>query len=166
MSIVQSLSNEFERLHQTALEVLELIPPEKLYWRPYESERFLRVYSCGELLAHIGAIVEYGFNGISRNFWDDPFDWTMPEALASKENIKLYLEEVAAIRREAFSLLKDEDLSKLIYPPSGKPVTIGQLIIKMLTHAVHHRGQVYAYVHLFSEEKLPSIFVTAVSDHQ
>ena len=157
MGLVGVLSAEFERLHANLIDVLNVIPEERLYWKPFESAAFLRVYSCGELIVHIGATVEYTFNGITSNFWDDPFEWTLRENLSSRSLIAQYLAETAQVRRVALADMKDDDLIKRLRFPDGTNTTIGELLVRALTHACHHRGQVYAYVHLFSNERLPSI---------
>ncbi|PYP89624.1 MAG: hypothetical protein DMF61_02850 [Blastocatellia bacterium AA13] len=157
MGNVDSFSAEFERLHCNLIEVLNLIPEDRLYWKPFESASFLRVYSCAELIVHIGAVVEYTFNGITSNFWDDPFEWTLREHLSTHALVAEYLEEAARVRRLAFEQMTDQDLSKTLYFPNGAPSTISELLLRALSHAAHHRGQVYAYVHLFSNARLPAI---------
>ncbi|HYP28720.1 MAG TPA: DinB family protein [Blastocatellia bacterium] len=155
MATVELIGSEFERIHGNLLDVLELIPEDRLYWKPFESESFIRVYSCGELITHIGGAIEYAFNGITTSFWEEPFEWITREALPTRSHVAAYLEETARVRRIAFSDLKDEDLPKLVYYPDVSRTTIGEILIRTLTHTSHHRGQVYAYVHLFSDARLP-----------
>ena len=157
MGMVETLNAEFERLHNNLIDVLNVIPEDRLYWKAFEGSNFLRVYSCGELIVHIGATVEYTFNGITSNFWDDPFEWTLRENLSSRSLIAEYLDEAARVRRIALLGIKDADLAKTLRFPNGTSTTIGELLLRALTHACHHRGQVYAYVHLFSDQRLPSI---------
>ena len=159
MPTVDALSSEFERLHGNLIELLDLIPEDKLYWRPFESPAFVRIYSCGELIGHIGGIIEYAFNGITSNFWEEPFEWITREALPTASHIRKYLEDVARVRRLAFESLRDADLPKQIFYPNAAATTIGEILVESLAHASHHRGQVYAYVHLFSGARLPAIGV-------
>jgi uncharacterized damage-inducible protein DinB len=156
VSAIRTIESEFNLLHENLIEVLELIPADRLYWRPFESASFVRVYSCGELISHVGGLMEYSFNGITSNFWEEPFEWTTREALPNQAAIREYLEEVARVRRVAFDHLTDSDLSKQLFYPNATATSVGEILITTLTHAAHHRGQVYAYVHLFSGEKLPS----------
>jgi uncharacterized damage-inducible protein DinB len=157
LATVELIGSEFERIHGNLLGVLEVIPEDKLYWKPFESASFIRIYSCGELIAHIGGSIEYAFNGITTNFWEEPFEWITREALPTRSHVAAYLEEAARVRRIAFADLKDEDLPKLVYYPDATGTTIGEILINTLTHTSHHRGQVYAYVHLFSDARLPAL---------
>ena len=149
------IAGEFERIHQNLIEVLDIIPEEKLYWKPFESENFIRIYSCGELISHIGGIVEYAFNGITSNLWEEPFEWITREVLPTRSHIAGYLDEVARVRRMAFTDFSDGDLPKRIYFPNAASTTLGEILVKTLSHASHHRGQVYAYVHLVTGVRLP-----------
>lgn len=155
--LVDAIAAQYERLHANLIEVLDLIPEGKLYWKPFENPSFIRIYSCGELLSHVGGSIEYTFNGILSNFWEEPFEWITREALPTKSHLADYLSETAELRRRALATIADNDLPKLIYFPNGTSVTIADLLLGTLTHATHHRGQVYAYVHLFSDRRLPSI---------
>ncbi|HZS46279.1 MAG TPA: DinB family protein [Blastocatellia bacterium] len=155
---IEDLAGEFTSVQQTIADVLPLIPEDKLYWKPFQSKNHVRIYSCGELISHAMGTIETACNGILNNFWDDPFEWTLRESLPNHEYLMIYINEVRSVTKEAFSLLKTEDLPKRIYLPNGEPTTIGKLLLRALLHAVHHRGQLYAYVHLFSEAKLPRAY--------
>jgi uncharacterized damage-inducible protein DinB len=156
LATVDIIGDEMERIHQNLIEILGIIPEEKLYWKPFASDKFIRIYSCGELISHIGGIVEYAFNGITSNLWEEPFEWITREVLPTRSHVGGYLEEVARVRRMAFTDFSDEDLPKLIYYPNAVSTTLGEILVKTLSHAAHHRGQVYAYVHLVTDARLPA----------
>jgi uncharacterized damage-inducible protein DinB len=155
---INDLAQEFGQVAESVQTVLPLIPEDKLYWKPFQSKNHIRIYSCGELISHCMGIIETSCNGILNNFWDDPFEWTLRESLPDHHYLGNYVAEVIAVSKEMFSLLKSEDLEKRIYLPDGQPTTIGKLLLKTLLHAVHHRGQLYAYVHLLSDAKLPRTY--------
>ena len=155
---IEHLAQEFYRLEESVAVVLDLIPEEKLYWKPFASPNHVRIYSCGELISHLMGTIEAACNGILNNFWDDPFEWTLREALPTRQRLGQYVGEVKGVMHETFTLLKSEDLAKTIYLPNGEFTSIGRLLLRTLLHAVHHRGQLYAYVHLFSDAKLPRTY--------
>ena len=164
METVAVIGGEFERIHQNLIEVLAIIPEDKLYWKPFASQNFIRIYSCGELISHIGGIVEYAFNGITSNLWEEPFEWITREVLPTRTHIAAYLDEVAVVRRMAFTDFSDEDLPKLIYFPNAASTTLGEILVKTLSHASHHRGQVYAYAHLVTDVRLPATIERATKE--
>ncbi|MBL8148973.1 MAG: DinB family protein [Blastocatellia bacterium] len=154
---VEMFKQEFERLHKTLAEVLKTVPEERLYSKPFNSPNFLKILSIGELIIHAAQIQEYLFNGLSANYWDHPHEWSSRESIPEKEKILLYLDEVEQMRTRTFTWMKDEDINKKVYLPDRTAVTIGDLFVRALIHMSHHRGQVYAYIHLFSDAHLPPI---------
>src|ERR1044072_5691571 len=100
MRIVRGLDEQFARLHGRSLALVRGVPPERLYWQPERgpASHPFPVYSCGEHLLRSAAAVEQTFGGITVNLWDDPFEWTLPESLSTKERVAEYLGEVAATR--------------------------------------------------------------------
>ena len=64
------------------------------------------------------AAVEQTFGGITTRLWDDPFEWTLPEALSTNELILNYLNETEETRRKCFAFFaSDEDLRREIPAP-------------------------------------------------
>lgn len=160
MRIVRGLDEQFARLHGRSLALVQAVPPERLYWQPPReaSARTFPVYSCGEHLLRSAAAVEQTFGGITVNLWDDPFEWTLPEALPTPEAVTRYLEEAEATRRRAFEFLRsDEDLDKEIAVPSGEMRTLFSLAVETLARAAHHQGRAYTTLRLFSDARLPPV---------
>lgn len=159
MRIVRGLDEQFTRLHERSLALVQAVPAERLYWQPArESVRAFPVYSCGEHLLRSAAAVEQTFGGITVNLWDDPFEWTLPEALPAPSDVARYLEEAEATRRRGFEFLRsDEDLSKEIAAPTGEMRTLFALASETLARAAHHQGRAYATFRLFSEARLPRV---------
>jgi hypothetical protein len=158
MSQLSCLDEQFERLAARWHEMLEAVPPEKLYWQPRQSSGAFPVYSCGEHLLRSAASVEQTFGGLTVNLWDDPFEWTLPETLDTHERIAEYFREVEATRRRGFLLFEDDAaLLKDIVVPSGERQALGTLLVETLVRAVHHEGRAYATLRLFSDARLPAL---------
>ncbi|MBV9956899.1 MAG: hypothetical protein JO360_00705 [Acidobacteria bacterium] len=156
--LVSALDEQFARLHESGLAVLASVPASKLYWQPRESAGAFPVYSCGEHLLRSAGAVEQTFGGITTNLWDDPFEWTLPETLATAELIAEYLHEVEATRRRGFELFQsDADLLKEIAVPSGEMSTLHALLLETLVRAAHHQGRAFATFRLFSDARLPRV---------
>ena len=159
MQIVRGLDEQFARLHERSVRLVQAVPFEKLYWQPEVARaRTFPVYSCGEHILRSAAAVEQTFGGITVNLWDDPFEWTLPEALPAPADVANYLEEAEATRRRAFEFFKsDEDLTREIVVPSGGTRTLFELVSETLARASHHQGRAYATFRLFSDERLPRV---------
>jgi hypothetical protein len=160
MQIVRGLDEQFTRLHGRSLALVRVVPADRLYWQPAReaSARSFPVYSCGEHLLRSAAAVEQTFGGITVNLWDDPFEWTLPEALPLPDDVARYLEEAEATRLRAFEFLRsDEDLSKEIAAPPGEMRTLFALAVETLMRAAHHQGRAYATFRLFADARLPPV---------
>ena len=158
MFLVQCLDEQFARLHARSLALVEAVPVERLYWQPRRSSGAFPVYSCGEHLLRSAAAVEQTFGGITVNLWDDPFEWTLPESLSTKERVTEYLEEVEATRLRGFALFQsDDDLLRKISVPSGEMRPLFRLLMETLVRAADHQGQARATFRLFSDARLPRV---------
>jgi len=154
--LIAALDEQFARLDARSRALVEAVPAEKLYWQPRQSSGAFPVYSCGEHVLRSAARVEQTFGGITVNLWDDPFEWTLPEALQTPARVLEYLDEVEATRRRGFLLLReDSDLSKEFNDPSGRMRTLGELLFETLERAAHHQGRAFATFRLFSDARLP-----------
>ena len=152
------LDEQFARLHSRSHALVEAIPEEKLYWQPRQSTGAFPIYSCGEHILRSAAAVEQTFGGITANFWDDPFEWTLPESLNTTARLAEYLDEVEATRQRGFTLFRsDDDLRKEIAAPSGEMKTIFSLLLETSERAAHHQGRAFATFRLFSDERLPRV---------
>jgi len=122
--------HEFLRLQLRWRELIQAIEPSKIYKRTSVHE-----LSLGEQIVRSAGAVEQTFGGITANLWDDPFEWTLPENLATREKLLEYLDEVEATRKRGFGLFKnDEDLLKEVMTPSGK-MHLASLLLDTLVRA-------------------------------
>lgn len=145
---------KFQNLHKHSCEIIQRIPLEKLYWQPLEKDALFPINSCGEYLLRSAGKIEQTFGGITTKLWDDPFEWTLPEHLSTKELLLEYLEEVELTRKKGFTFFKsDEDLKKSL-PAPVKMVTLFELLLETLNTAENFQGRALAIFRLFSEEKL------------
>ncbi|MGI9107155.1 MAG: hypothetical protein ACR2G4_13010 [Pyrinomonadaceae bacterium] len=157
--LLSTLDAQFVALHERSSALVRVVPPDKLYWQPGEAAAgAFPVFSCGEHLLRSAACVEQTFGGLSANLWDDPFEWTLPETLATPALVAAYLAEVETTRRRGLaSIESDSDLLKEIAAPSGENRTLFALLSETLVRAAHHQGRAFATFHLFSNERLPNV---------
>lgn len=97
-------------------------------------------------------MVEQAFLGITRRLWDDPFEWTLPEKLSTKDAIMSYLDEVAATRKQGLSFIaSDDDLSRqLPAPETLKPIL--QVLVESIAKAENYLGRGEAVLKIVSSQ--------------
>lgn len=152
--LIEAFDEQFSQIHRRSCEIISKIPAAKIYWQPREIQRDFPVNSCGEYILRSAGAVEQTFGGITVKLWDDPFEWTLPEALSTNELILNYLVEVEETRRRGFALFQsDADLQRQI-PAPEKLKTIFTLLLETVARAENFQGRAAAIFKLFSDEKI------------
>ena len=142
-AIVESLDREFARLYVESCSLIEITPDADLY-APSEPTDTSRSTSTpiGECVLRAAAAIEQTFGGITANLWDDPFEWTLPEYLATPAKVRGYLTEVEETRQRAFSSFTDDGcLLKQVALPSGQTQPLIDLLTSTLLRAAAYLGQ-------------------------
>ncbi len=156
-TLIESFDQKFNALHRRSTEFVKLIPNERLYWQPRKIKKSFTPFSAGEYILRSAAKVEQTFGGITARLWDDPFEWTLPEELASTEKILEYIAEVEATRQKGFTLFEsDEDLKKELPAPETSK-SIFDILLETICRAEHFQGRAFTIFKMFSDEKLPRI---------
>ena len=133
--IVASLDRAFARLHASSCDIVRRTTSEQLY------EPKGGTLSVGESVLRSAAVVEQTFGGITANLWDDPFEWTLPEHLATPAKVIEHLGEVEAVRARAFTSFTDDScLSKQIATPAEQPEPLIDLLVETLRRAAAYQG--------------------------
>ena len=123
--LIESLDDEFARLHALLRSTVLNSSPEQF---EFSRKKVLRG----------AATLERTFGGITANMWDDPFEWTLPETLCSREKILEYLMEVEGLGKQAFSRFRqDSELYREIAIPSGETRSLVVLLLETLFKATH-----------------------------
>ena len=132
--IVQNIDQQFSSLINSLKDLVRSVPTDLLYRHP-------PAISIGENILRSAAIIEQTCGGLTSNLWDDPFEWTLPEALSNPELISEYLSEVDRVRQTAFNSITDDNaLRKYIADPSGERLLIS-VLLETLVRAAEFRGR-------------------------
>jgi hypothetical protein len=147
-AIVESLDREFARLFVNSCAVIKNTPSDSLYALPPHggtsgpASDLPQLTSIGESVLRAAAVIEQTFGGITANLWDDPFEWTLPEYLATPAKVLAYLIEVEETRKRAFSsFTEDACLLKQIAVPAGETRPLIDLLRETLIRASAYQGQ-------------------------
>jgi hypothetical protein len=154
-TFIESFERGYSSLHSRSIRLLEMISDVDLYRRPRELSQTFAMFTVGEYLLRSAASVEQTFGGITTRLWDDPFEWTLPEKLATTEFVREYLTEVDITAKSGFSFLQsDDDLGRQMPAPTElKPIF--QILLETLARAEHYEGRAFAVFQMISDEKLP-----------
>ncbi|NHI90596.1 MAG: hypothetical protein EAX87_13830 [Candidatus Thorarchaeota archaeon] len=99
----------------------------------------------GEIVLHMIRSLEYYMRGIVENFWE-PLPYTLETHSTSEAIIEL-AEQVFKRVSEYMYFVRLMNLDEKI-DSFSRPTTIAELILEMLEHSVHHRGQIVVYYRL------------------
>ncbi len=154
-SMLESFDRRFGAIHARSLALLALVDQDDLFRKPRDIAHTMAMFSVGEYLLRSAAAVEQTCGGMTTRLWDDPFEWTLPEKLAMKDNVRAYFEEVEATRASAFAFFhSDLDLTKQI-PAPEKLRTILDLLLETAGRSEHFQGRAFAVFQMVSDAKLP-----------
>jgi len=146
-AVVELLDLEFQHLIAQLNTLVTSVDSDLLHQRP----EGLSVPTIGECILKSAAVAEQTFGGLTTNLWDDPFEWTLPEALSDRPRILEYLGEVDQARQRAFACFADDaSLLKKVSVPSGEALPLAQVLLEALRRANVAHGQALATYKIFS----------------
>lgn len=153
--IIAAFDRQFQLLHERSMRFVLDVPENLLYERRAVFMDDLVKLTVGENVLRSAAIVEMTFGGITTRLWDDPFEWTLPEALNNTAKIVEYLNEVEETRAHGFGFLQtDADLGRNIPAPRVLR-SIGEILIDTIAQAEHYQGRAFAIYQMLGGGKLP-----------
>jgi len=103
------------------------------------------VREIGEVVLHLVRSLEYYMQGIVKNQWES-LPYTL-ETHDSAESIVKLAEDVFVRVKQYMSIVPSMDLSRVI-DTFNRPATVSEIILEMIEHSVHHRGQITVYYRL------------------
>jgi uncharacterized damage-inducible protein DinB len=162
----QPLLAEFENEMQTTRRCLANVPTEKMSWTPHPKSM-----PMGRLASHIADMVDWASEIIANDVLDiappggEPRE--MKEAASTAELLQIFDKNLAAAV-SAIAAADDETLLQdWTFKYGGKPLMtiprIASLRGFVLSHIIHHRGQLSVYLRL-NDIPVPSIYGPSADD--
>ena len=146
-AVVELLDREFQHLIAQLNTLVKSVDSDLLHQRP----QGLSLLTIGECVLRSAAVAEQTFGGLTTNLWDDPFEWTLPEALSDRKRILEYLGEVDQARKHAFACFADDaSLLKNVSLPSGAALPLAEVLLDALRRANIAYGQALTTAKIFS----------------
>ena len=156
MNMLDTLLPQFDREMSTTRKVLERVPEERLDWKPH-----VKSYSLGELASHIAGLPTWATDTITRSDFDIG-GGRVTGVLPSKAAVLSAFDVNTSAARSALAGTNDAALlsmwtlkrngTQLFSMP--KDVVLRSFV---LSHIIHHRGQLSVYLRLL-DVPVPSIY--------
>jgi hypothetical protein len=155
--ILSAFDKAFREIDRRSRDLLARLEEGQLFQRLDGSQASMMPSSCGEYILRSAAVVEQTFNGITTRLWDDPFEWTLPEKLSTRDAILQYLDEVEATRKTGFGFfVSDEDLQREI-PAPEQLRTLADVLVDTVARASHSQGRAFVLYQTLTSTKPPKV---------
>lgn len=120
------------------LPIIEQLTEVNIFSKPFPESR-----EIGEVVLHMVRSLEFYMRGIATNQWE-PLQYSLEEYDSAEAIIELA--RTVFKRVEVYvSLISSTDMERKVKPFETE-ATIAQLLMEMLEHSIHHRGQMTAYL--------------------
>jgi uncharacterized damage-inducible protein DinB len=103
------------------------------------------VREIGEVVLHLIRSIEYYMRGIVTDQWES-LPYTL-ERYDSAESIIKLAEDVFMKVKQYSNIISAGDLSRVV-KTFNRPATVAEIILEMIEHSIHHRGQITVYYRL------------------
>ena len=156
MPIVDALLPEFDHEMTTTRKVLERVPEDKFDWKPHTKS-----FSLGALAAHVAGLPAWGTETLTQSEVDVAGSQP-PAAPPSKAELMATFDTNVATTRSALAGKTDGELmATWTLKRGGKAIfsmpKANVLRSFVLSHLIHHRGQLSVYLRLL-DVPVPSIY--------
>ena len=154
MSFTETFLEEFDGEMAATRRMLERVPAANLGWKPHAKSK-----SLGELATHVTELPRFGFRIKSDEFAAGS---EKPPAMKSAADFLARFDENVREARETITALSEEELSRDFTVTRGgrafftlkKRALLRRIL---LSHLIHHRGQLSVYLRL-NDVPLPGMY--------
>jgi uncharacterized damage-inducible protein DinB len=156
VAIVDALLPEFDHEMTTTRKVLERVPEDKFAWKPHAKS-----FSLGALAAHVAILPTWGKETLEKSEIDIAGGQPPAAPLSRAELMATFDKHVAATRFALVGKTDAELLATWTLKRGGKTIfsmpKTAVLRSFVLSHLIHHRGQLSVYLRLL-DVPVPSIY--------
>lgn len=156
MSINESLLSEFDQEMASTRKILDCVPEDKFAWKPHAKSM-----SMDRLASHVAEMPGWGAAIVNDDKLDLTPDWK-PFVASTKAELLEALDKNVAAARAAIAGASDEHLGKIwTFSFAGHTVfalpRTAALRSMMMSHVIHHRGQLSVYLRL-NDVPIPGMY--------
>lgn len=150
ISSVTAFAEYWQRIHTRTREMVAAIPEDRLDWRPTEGE-----FSVAELVRHIASTRR--MNVVSATLGEGLYPGHDDRFGTSRRDLLHYLDASHAEVSNRLAGMRDDDLAEPRLSNQSGPYPAWNILMAMVEHEVHHRGQLAMYLTLLGIEA-PALF--------
>lgn len=147
----QLLEDSIKRHLEETLPLIEQLNEIDIMSRPVAGGR-----EVGELVLHMLRSLDFYMKGVVTGVWE-PLPYNLETYTTSEAIIRL-AGDVFDRARAYTGRLSSLDL-KRVMKTSGRPAAVGEIILEMLEHSIHHRGQITVYYRLLGIVPAPISYI-------
>jgi len=157
MSIAEAMIGEFSHESVSTRKMLERLPEDKFGWKPHEKSM-----TMGRLGAHLAEIPEWADTIVNNESFDMASGDYKPKEFSSKQELLDCFDKNVEDFKKALAGQPDEHLFKNWKLMQGDKVAVDMMRAAclrgfILSHIVHHRGQLSVYLRE-NDVPLPAIY--------
>jgi uncharacterized damage-inducible protein DinB len=156
MTISEMLLPEFDQELANTRKILDCVPEDKFAWKPHEKSM-----SLGRLASHLADMPQWGVRVIGVDKLEMA-PGAKPFVAATKAELLETLDKNVGAAREAIAGASDEHLGKIwTFVFAGHTLfaipRTAALRSMMMSHIIHHRGQLSVYLRL-NDVPIPGMY--------
>ncbi|USG65498.1 DinB family protein [Brevibacillus ruminantium] len=144
------LISQFAGVRKRTLKYLQEMPADMMDWRPAPDK-----FSCGDIIRHLGSTERMFYHAITENEWK--YTGHGPEKGETLEAALHYLQDCHEAVLTGLQQLEPEQFNKKVKNLLGYEVSAWRIVMAMIEHEIHHRGQLSAYMQT-NQVQPPQIF--------
>lgn len=157
MSLGQMLAAELKHEAIATRKMLERVPADSFEWHPHDKSM-----SLGRLASHVAEVPLYGGAILTQDEFDIAAVDYKPSTLSNGNELAETFDKAVAGTAELLNNISDEDLMKTWRFRKGEQVFFelpraAVIRTMVLSHLIHHRGQLSVYLRL-NDVPLPSVY--------
>lgn len=138
----ETLKAKLQTYTDVMIQALDLVPDDKLDWKPFDNFR-----SLGEQFFHIMQAENFYMEGITENKWDYQNAFKFPDEPLTRETIK---DSVSSVRERTFERLDkmtEDDLNRIVeIPYNPTKYSVRHWLYYILEHLLHHKAQISVFL--------------------
>ncbi len=139
---IETFTTKLQTYTDVLRQALELIPDEKLDWKPFDYFRTL-----GQQFYHVMQTESFYLKGITENKWDYQGAFTFPSEPLTRALISDFISAVRQQTLRSIEKMTEDDLNRTVeIPYNPTRYSVRHWLFYILEHLVHHKAQISVFL--------------------